>query len=114
MFYVFNMSENNFNFNHRVELQKEVQSEGEFGEINYSFEKIATVWANIMPISYKQNFSKMKHETEITHLIEIRYTKKAFECKKILFNNRLFLVLNVVCPEENYEKIVFNVKEILA
>jgi len=103
----------NFNFNHRIILYKENQQEGNFGEITYNFEKIKEVWAKITPININQNFSKMKQETEISHIIEIRYFKEAKECKKIIFGKREFFVLGVICKNEDYEYLTFNVREIL-
>jgi len=107
------MNENKFNYNHRIELQKEVQQEGEFGEINVSFETIKRVWANIKPITGNQNFSKMKQEVDITHYIETRYLKDGLNCKKIIFKNRTFNVISIICPDEKNEKLLFNVKEVL-
>jgi SPP1 family predicted phage head-tail adaptor len=104
---------NYFSFNHRVFLQKENQISGEFGEIDSKFENIAEVWANIKPVDSKQVFSRMKNDIEISHVITIRYRDDAKNCKRIVFNNRYFDVFGVVCPNEERDFLVFNVKEIL-
>ena len=100
-----------FNFNHRVSLQKETQTTDDFGTIASSWEEIAKVWAKIEPISFTQNFSRMKDDVEITHKISIRYRDDAKGAKKIIFNEREFEIMSSICPEEKYELLVFNVKE---
>lgn len=104
---------NNFDFNHRIILQKEEQISGECGEVDSNFENIAEVWANIEPISLRQNFSQMKRDTEVSHIITICYREDAKNCKKIIFKNRCFEVLGFICPKENYNFLTFNVKEII-
>lgn len=100
-----------FNFNHRVSLQKEVQKTGDYGEIISSFEEIAQVWADIVPKKTTQNFSTMKHNVDITHEIEIRYREDAKDSKKIIFGKREFDVLSAYCENEEYEILIFEVKE---
>ena len=101
------------NFNHRICLYKINQIIGEFGETSTNFEEIANVWSKIIPLQSTQNFDTFKQNIEITHSIYIRYFEEAKECKKIVFNNRNFEVLGVVCPEEDYNLLLFKVKEIL-
>lgn len=100
-----------FNFNHRVSLQKEKQTTDDCGTITSSWEEIAKVWAKIEPISFTQNFSRMKNDVEITHKISIRYRNDTKDVKKIIFNDREFYVISSICPEENYELLIFDVKE---
>ena len=110
----YNITTNNtmhFNFNHRVSLQKETQTTDDCGIITSSWEEIAKVWAKIEPLSFTQNFSRMKNDIEITHKICIRYRDDAKSAKKIIFNDRAFEVISSICPEENYELLIFNVKE---
>ena len=103
----------NFNFNHRVILVKEHQDSGSCGEIDNKFEVIAEVWANISPINAKQNFSRMKEDKEITHIITIRYREDARKCERILFRDRCFDVVGAICPKENYKVLLFNVNELV-
>ena len=102
-----------FNFNHRVYLKKYNQENGQYGETNTELEPICEVWANIEPISLKQNYSRMKDGSEITHNITIRYFEEAKECKKIIFGNREFNVVGYINPYENCHILVFNCKELL-
>ena len=105
---------NNFNFNHRVVLQKEKQVDSFTNSgIDVNFEIIAEVWANIVPIQQKQNFARMKNDVEISHNVIIRYREDAKECRRMIFNKRVFNVISVICPEENYNILLFNVKELV-
>ena len=98
--------------NHRVLLKKEEQGDNDNG-LNTKFSIIAEVWAKIEPIAVKQNFFRMKIDQEISHIITIRYREDAKCCKKIAFNDRVFDVLGVICPDEQYDWLVFNVKELI-
>ena len=102
-----------FNFNHRVVLQKKIQTEGEYGETNSDVDIIAEVWANIEPIKIKQNFLQMKNDIEISHIITIRYREDAKECKQIIFNDRVFDVIGIINPDENCDTLEFQVKELV-
>lgn len=102
-----------FNFNHRVVLQKNTQTEGEYGEINNYIDIIAEVWANIEPVKIKQNFLQMKNDVEISHIITIRYREDAKQCKTIIYNNRVFEVIGVISPDEKYNTLEFQVKELV-
>lgn len=106
--------DNDFDLNHRVVLQREKCNDGNNNCDNYDdrFENIIEVWANIKPITIKQNFSRMRNDAEISHTITIRYCEDVKDCKRIVFNSRVFDVLGVFCPEENYQFLVFNAKEI--
>ena len=107
------MSGKNFNFNHRITLQKEVQNENEFGGITNKFENIANVWGKITPLRSINNYSRMKEEIENTHIVEVRYAKEYEECKKITFGEREFQITGYYSPNEAHELLVFNVREIL-
>lgn len=107
--------DNDFDLNHRVVLQREKRDNGNDGyhdDYDDRFENITEVWANIKPITIKQNFSRMKNDAEISHIITIRYRKDAKDCKRVIFNSRVFDVLGMFCPDENYKFLVFNAKEI--
>ncbi|GEM_PF-4566359 len=107
------MTNNNFNFNHRITLLKENQSKNEFGGIANEFEKIAEIWGKIIPLNSVLDFSKMKEETKNTHIVEVRFSQNYKECKKITFGDREFLITGFYSPNEANQVLVFNVKEIL-
>ena len=109
---LYNKIANNFSFNHRIELQKEIQTTGELGEINSQFATIKTLWANVCPYDAVNNFSRMKNDVEISHTITIRYFDEAKLAKRIIFGSRIFIINNIICPNENKEFLTIYAKEI--
>lgn len=102
----------NLKFNHRITLQKSVQTTDNFGDTITTYENISSVWAIIKPNNIEQNFARLKADVETTHIITIKYFKEASQCKRILYKSRIFNVLTTMCPNEENEFIIFSTKEI--
>ena len=101
-----------FNFNHRITFQKEVQTSGEFGEIVSTWENVKTVLAKIEPSGYNQNIARMKNDVEVSYTIIVRFDEELKVCKRILFGERVFKVLSVMCLNENREFLTFFASEL--
>lgn len=58
---------------HRIDVYAKTESKTEFGELTYSYNKISTVWAEILPTSGRENNRNGGTVYEsITHKITVR------------------------------------------
>ena len=103
---------NTFNFNHRIELQKETQTSGDIGEILSQYTTIKSVWGNISPCGAEKNYNRLKDDLEFSHTITIRYFEEAKQTKRILFGDRVFNVVSIICPNEEKKLLVITAKEL--
>lgn len=58
---------------HKIDVFSKVESKTEFGEVNYDYEKVSSVWAEIVPTTGKENTVKGDSiQVSVTHKITVR------------------------------------------
>lgn len=58
---------------HRIDVFSKVESKTEFGELTYDYEKVSSVWAEILPNTGKENTIKGDSiQVTVTHKITVR------------------------------------------
>lgn len=88
---------------HKITFQKIVSSQDAFGqqiEGDSEYENLKTVWASITPISGKESFLSNVDFSKVTHKIKIRFTSNIEASKRIVWQNRIFNILNTRNIEE--------------
>ena len=97
----------------RIVLQKQSDIRNEYGEIFNIWEDVATVWAQVRPVTGKSFFDAQQVNASITHQVIIRYRENVLPSMRVLFNNRSFDVLHVMNFDESNESIQLMCKELM-
>lgn len=96
---------------HRVTIQKQINSQTDYGAVVTKWRNIATVWAEVKPLSGREYFSAQQVQSEVTTQIWIRYQKgieptmrvvhndKHYEILAVLNHNGLGISLQLMCKE---------------
>jgi len=105
------------NLKHRIDIYANVKYENELGEEDYRFDKLKTIWADIIP----QTGSLQKQQadtilTNVTHKIIVRYSAAHDITKEmqIRFRNHKFEIKYILNPYFNNETLEIFVQEVLA
>jgi len=88
---------------HKITFQKIVNSQDELGAPlvgSSGYENFKTVWASITPISGKESFLSNADFSKTTHKIKIRFTSNIDASLRIVWQNRIFNILNTRNVEE--------------
>jgi SPP1 family predicted phage head-tail adaptor len=92
---------------HRITIQSKVVSRDTFGAETITWRTEKTVWASIEPISGKEYFLAQQVQSEVTHVIKIRYYEGLRTDWRMLFGSRIFDVKSVInFQEQNVEMIL--------
>lgn len=58
---------------HKIDVFSKVEGKTEFGEVTYDYEKVSSVWAEIVPTAGKENTVKGDSiQVSVTHKITVR------------------------------------------
>jgi SPP1 family predicted phage head-tail adaptor len=60
-------------FDKRITLQSRSATLDDYGQQINSWSDVATIWANIKPISGREKLRSMAIESELTHTVAVRY-----------------------------------------
>lgn len=60
-------------FRHRISLQSRSDTLDDYGQQANTWTTVATVWAEIRPVSGREKMRAMAMESELTHTVAIRY-----------------------------------------
>lgn len=58
---------------HRVVLQRRAETQNAIGEVVWSYEDVATVWASVEPLQGREFFGAAQVQSDVTTRIRIRY-----------------------------------------
>lgn len=82
---------------HRVTIQEPVQlQDSESGGVVPSWLDIATVWAEVYPLSAREFISAQAEQSEVTTRITIRYRPGITNKHRILFRQQVFNITGVL------------------
>ena len=99
---------------HLVTIWAYTETQDEFGEPLKNYEQVGKAWAEIRPLTGRENFDDKELITEQTHKILMRYLPiKPDSTMQIRYNGRVFEVIGA--PVDVYERNIqlqFNVKEV--
>ena len=100
----------------RIQLQSKSATLDEYGQQINSWSTVATVWANVKPISGREKLRSMAMQLELTHTVAVRYNvnflpPKAVSAWRINYNAngsvRLFNITSVMDLNEDRKFIIF-------
>ncbi len=84
----------------RVDLCNPMEAQDQYGGRSLTFEKVATVWAAVEPVSSTSTGRSGSMESSITHRVVIRYTASATPKTVIRFGTRLLKVVGIFNEDE--------------
>ena len=101
----------------RITIQKpgtELDSYGQIAATGWS--DVATVWANIRPVSGREKLRAGAVESALSHTVCILYQDRLMppttvDAWRIKFGSRLFNIVAAYSPNEAREEIIFSCEE---
>lgn len=82
---------------HRVVIQEPVNNQNtETGSIESSWQDVATIWADVYPLSVREFISAQSEQGEITTRITIRFRRNISNKNRILYEGKIFNIEGVL------------------
>lgn len=97
---------------HRITFQKQPEDTSTLGSYEAAWVDVATVWAQISPVSGKEYFGQMRENT-VSHKIYCRYRAGISPKMRIRFGTRIFRIISVLNWEERCEGLTIMCEELV-
>ncbi|SEQ76221.1 phage head closure protein [Basfia succiniciproducens] len=81
---------------HRVTLQKQTNTQNDYGAFVSTWQDVATVWAEVKPISGREYFSAQQVQSEVSTQIWIRYLEGIEPTMRVKHNDKHYEILSVL------------------
>lgn len=94
----------------RITFQRQADEKDRAGGYTDDWIDVATVWAQISPISGKEYFTQMR-EIMISHKIYCRYRPGINPRMRIVFQKRIFRIISVINWNERNEGLTIMCEE---
>lgn len=101
---------------HRVTIQQRAVTQGIYGEQADTWADVATVWAEVMPLTGKNLLAAQQMAPEVSHRITIRYAVAFADPQtvakyRVSYSGRLFNIHASYSPSEGLALIVILASE---
>jgi SPP1 family predicted phage head-tail adaptor len=101
---------------HRVTFQSRSMAADTYGGQSPVWTDVASVWADISPLSGRELLAAQQINVEISHTIAIRFQQqfagpKAVAAMRILYDNRIFNIHSSIDPDERRKSIQISASE---
>ena len=102
---------------HKLTLQEEVQNSDGAGGTIKSWQDVADLWAEIIPINTLSGAASKKLlfggqiQSEISHKVMVRYREGITPAMRLVFDSRIFSIRYVANIEERRESLELFVQE---
>ena len=94
--------------NKRVSIEESVAvspAVNEFGEPNVVWDELAEVWAAMEPLTGREFWAQQQVQSEITVRIRIRYRDDIVAGMRVVYNQAIYMIKNVIDPLEKHEEL---------
>ena len=81
---------------HRITLQKQVNTVNDYGGAVTTWKNVATVWADVRPLSGREYFSAQQVQSEVTTQIWLRYRDDVKPTMRVNHNGKHYEILSVL------------------
>jgi SPP1 family predicted phage head-tail adaptor len=101
----------------RITIQKPGTDLDSYGQVVADgWTDVATVWANIRPVSGREKLRAGAVESTLSHTVSVLYQSKLMppliaDAWRIKFGPRLFNIVSAYSPNESREDIIFSCEE---
>ena len=96
---------------HRITLLRQVNEVNDYGASTQTWKRVATVWADVRPLSGREYFSAQQVQSEVTTQIWLRYIEGIKPTMKVKFGKREFEILSVLNAQERDVSLQLMCKE---
>ena len=96
---------------HRITLLKQVNEVNDYGASTQSWKRVATVWADVRPLSGREYVSAQQVQSEVTTQIWLRHIEGIKPTMKVKFGKREFEILSVLNTQERDVSLQLMCKE---
>lgn len=96
---------------HRITLLRQVNEVNDYGASTQTWKRVATVWANVRPLSGREYFSAQQVQSEVTTQIWLRHIEGIKPTMKVKFGKREFEILSVLNIQERDVSLQLMCKE---
>lgn len=86
---------------HRVTLQQQINDQNDYGASVTQWQDVATVWAEIKPISGREYFSAQQVQSEVSTLIWIRYRTGIEPTMRVIHKGKHYEIVSAL----NYQGV---------
>lgn len=97
----------------RITIQNKQITQDNFGGEIISWKDYKIIWANICPKSLKNSVNYFKFETNITHIITVRFLNEIDINFRILYNDRIFNIKSIINIKEKNQYYEILCEELL-
>lgn len=98
---------------HRITLQKQVNKPNDYGAVVPTWKNVATVWADVSPISGREYFSAQQVQSEVTTQIWMRYLAGVIPTMRVKFGKRYLEIVSVMNTQERNVSLQLMCKEVV-
>ena len=79
----------------QISIEEPTMTSDTYGGNTRAWNSIATVWANVKPVSAAEKFFAGKVEMDVSHKIKIRYRDDVNATQRIVYGARTFIITGV-------------------
>jgi SPP1 family predicted phage head-tail adaptor len=90
---------------HRVTIQRKVVTRDAYGEEDFTWENLSTVWASVEPARGRDVLQATSEQLTYDTLIKMRYGVEVNPDDRILFNSQYYEVRSVVSVLEKSKEL---------
>lgn len=98
---------------HRITLQKQVNTVNDYGAAVTTWKNVATVWADVRPLSGREYFSAQQVQSEVTTQIWLRYLDGIMPTMRVKFGKRTLEIVSVLNTQERNVSLRLMCKEVI-
>lgn len=93
-------------YRHRIEIQRSTWSQDPVtGEMTYSWETEAIVWAAVEPLQGREFFAAASIQSETTTRIRMRYRPGIDTAMRILFDGSIYNITSIIEPQKRRREL---------
>ena len=96
---------------HRITNLRQVNEVNDYGASTQTWKRVATVWADVRPLSGREYFSAQQVQSEVTTQIWLRHIEGIKPTMKVKFGEREFEILSVLNTQERDVSLQLMCKE---
>lgn len=90
---------------HRFRIEAATRTADEGGGGTSAWAEVATVWANVVPLTGAERIAAMQAEASLTHRVEIRYRPGLTTANRGFYGGRVFNVTAVIDVGERHDEM---------
>lgn len=95
----------------RITIQQPVEVSDSGGGYTLSWSDLASVWAEVKPVSGREDYRALKLESKVTHKVTIRHRSDVTAGMRISMGGRVFNIRAVMNQDEENEKLLLLAEE---